>query len=351
MDLSITGIFLAGILTFFTPCVLPLIPIYLSALMGSDVAGAKGLARGHLIIRSVAFSFGFVAVFSVLGLGASAVGSFFQQNRGLLMLVGAFIILIFGLKLLNIINIPILDRVLRANDSKVAQKAGLLSAWMMGFVFAAGWSPCVGPVLGSVLTYTASKTSDVITGGIYLTAYGLGFAVPLLLTAVFAEAGIRFIRKASRFLPVFEKTTGVFLVLVATALLFNAISLNVGDIQPTPTIRRAGETPAVKKGLQPVMIEFYTKNCVVCQRMGPMIEQLRSECPQNLVEIRQIDVSEEENRHFIKEFMLFGVPTFVFINAKGMEEARLIGYQTKQALRQSISAAAGEACPNIGALP
>jgi cytochrome c-type biogenesis protein len=340
MDISIVGIFTAGILTFFTPCVLPLIPMYIS--------GIKHINRGQLLIKSVSFSMGFTAVFSVLGFTASAVGSFFQDNKVIVLLLAAVIIMAFGLKFLNVMEIPFVDRVLRADASKAAAKASVLGAFLMGVIFAAGWSPCAGPVLGSVLTYTASKTYDVVKGGLYLAAYGFGLAVPLILTAVFAETGMRYIQRANRFVLVFEKAIGIFLVLLASTLLFQVASLTLQDVRADHTIMvAANEKQSIKVNRSPVMIEFHSEDCEVCEEMKPVINELKEECSKSAIDIRQIDIFAEDGEHWAEKYRVVAVPTFVFLDADGLEEARLIGYQKKTNLLRSIADVSGKTCSNV----
>ena len=351
MDLAIPGIFAAGVATFFTPCVLPLIPIYLSALVGSDVRSVKGMARGGLLLRSVLFSIGFITVFSLLGLGAASIGSFLQDNKAAAQVVGAILILTFALKFLGLIRIPFFDRTLRADDRKLTTKVGAVNSLIMGVVFAAGWSPCVGPVLGSVLTYTASRSSEMLTGVIYLTAYGLGFAVPLFITALFAEAGVKFIRSASRFLPVFEKAVGVLLLFTAASLMFDLV-MQTEEVTPDTSLAVVTDpgSPVVPDEF-PLMVEFYSSGCTICERMAPVVEGLKYECSGNNVEIRQVDVSQANFKHFAKDYRIIGVPTFVFIEKSGMEIARLVGEQTEDNLRQAISALRGEPCPGVSYIP
>ena len=275
MDLSLLGILAAGTLTFFTPCVLPLIPMYISALVGTSVLGIKEVNRGQMILKSAAFCTGFIAVFTVLGFAASAVGSFFRQHRVIVLLLGAVVIMAFGLKFLNLLKLPLVDRVLRADGSRAAGRAGVFGAFFMGVIFAAGWSPCAGPVLGSVLTYTASKTTDVLTGGLYLATYGLGLALPLLITAALAETGIGYIRRANRLVPFFERAIGVLLVLLASTLLFQVASLALQGGASHQTVAAAKEKQPGKVARLPVMLEFYSEDCEVCKKMEPLIAELK----------------------------------------------------------------------------
>ncbi|MBN2723973.1 MAG: thioredoxin fold domain-containing protein [Deltaproteobacteria bacterium] len=338
--MDLTKIFLAGIGTYLTPCVYPLIPIYLSSLVGTEMKDVKGFARGQLMMRAMVFSFGFILVFSLMGIGAAGIGTFIEDHRTVFQLAGGILVGLFALKFLGIIHIPLMDRVIRADDSNMHKNVGLLSSFLMGFFFAAGWSPCIGPILGSVLTYTASKTADPMTGMLYLTVYGLGFSVPLLITAFFAEAGISFINRTSKFLGYFEKIIGV--VLLFTAVYFFSNSLSGGGSCP-----HSGKDPAKPSG-KPLLVEFYKQDCAVCKEMKPVIDNIYKTCDGKNVDIRTIDVSKNEYKNYIKKYHLKGVPTFIFISADGEEEARLIGRQSRDSIIQAISAMIGEQCPGLG---
>ncbi len=349
MDLSLLGIFGAGIATFVTPCVLPLIPIYLSALVGGDLKDASIRGRGQLVLRAFLFSVGFVTVFTILGLGASFLGAALVRYKVLLQGAGALLILVFGLKFLGLVKIPFLDRVVKADDTRMQTRFGALNALVMGVVFAAGWTPCVGPVLGSVLTYTASATSSPWTGAGYLAIYGLGFALPLLVTALFAEAGMRLMDRIKPHLSTIERVIGALLVVVALGMVWDMAKDAAVDESQALTAREFTTSKAGKR--LPAMVELYAKNCPICKGMKPIVEEIVSECHGNKVLVRAVDVSHGRNRALAKRYRLVGVPTFLFLDRDGNEVARLVGKQSRQSLRQALSALRGETCPGVGPLP
>ncbi|MDA3864698.1 MAG: cytochrome c biogenesis protein/redoxin [Deltaproteobacteria bacterium] len=340
--MNFTKILFAGIGTFLTPCVYPLIPIYLSSLLGADISNISMLKRGQLFIRAVSFSIGFIMVFSLMGLGAAGIGGLLQEYRQVFQLAGGILILLFALKFLGLITIPFMDKTVRKDDSTLTRKVNLLTAFLMGIFFAAGWSPCIGPILGSILTYTASETSEPMMGFLYLTVYGLGFSIPLLITAFFAESAVKFIGKTSKYLPKIEKVIGV--VLLFTSFYFFSGMFGGSDIY-----QECAYDP-VRPDDKPLMVEFYSKGCSVCKKMEPLIKKIGKTCRGKNIEVRQIDISQSENKKFVKKYNLVGVPTFVFINQEGKEVSRLIGKQSKQNLLQAISALMGELCPGVGSI-
>lgn len=349
MSLDLLTVFGAGVLTFFTPCVLPLIPIYLAALTGGSVVGMSGREKGRLLIRAFLFSVGFISVFTAMGFGASSIGAFLSGHKTAMQAVGALIVLVFGLKFIGLIQIPFLDRVVRADDSKLSQRFGAISAFLMGIVFAAGWSPCVGPVLGSILTYTASAAASPGEGAIYLSVYGFGFALPLLVTATFAELGMRVIGRISPYLPRIEKGIGIVLLFIAGMLVLDVFQATSYP-QNSERADTAESIMAAHKSGLPVMVEFYKEDCAICQRMKPTIEAITNQCDERGVHVKTVDIGKPENRDMVRKYNLVGVPTFVFLDDSGQETARLVGEQTEGNLKQTISVLRGEPCPGVALL-
>ncbi len=352
MTLNLLTIFGTGLLTFLTPCVLPLVPLYLASLAGGDLKAVASLPRAQLLSRSALFSLGFLAVFTMLGMVASTLGQFLATWRLTIQTVGGVVVLLFGLKFLGIIQVPFLDRVLRADDRKLGQSMNGAYALLLGVLFAAAWSPCVGPVLGSVLTYTATTTTDPYLGALYLATYGAGIALPLLVTAGFAETGLRALRALRRGLPVFERALGALLVVVSSSLLFDlnllptpltAGSAHAASAQPPRMTPPAEELPA--------MVELYAKDCPICQAMAPIVADVTAHCDGNGVTVRQYDVSTAKHRALIQTYRVVGVPTFLFFDAAGNEVARLVGEQRPEQLHQALAAVRGESCPGLGLLP
>ena len=203
---SLLIVFLAGLLSFITPCVLPLVPSYLAVLGGGS---GKKPVTGALL-----FILGFTLVFISLGAGASALGSVLRQNKEILAQIGGALILVFGIIFLVKDRIPALNREYRA-DLGNASRFGLVA---LGAAFAAGWTPCIGPILGVVLSIAGSSGS-VGAGVGLLFVYAMGLAVPFLVAALAWDRLGGGLRKAMRWVGVIEKISGVLLIVVGLLLL------------------------------------------------------------------------------------------------------------------------------------
>lgn len=351
MEYGLISVFGAGLLTFLTPCVLPLVPIYLAVLAGG---GLDNASRGQLMTRALFFAVGFTSVFTAMGLSASALGSYLSEHGGWIQMIGALIVLLFALKFLGVVNIPLLDRIAKVDDRKFHTRFAGVNALVMGIVFAAGWSPCVGPVLGSVLTYTATASSNPWVGAGYLSLYGAGFALPLLLTAAFAEAGLRLIGRVSQYLPRIERGIGVLMLAVAGYLAIGAyeqLGPTVSEETRIAALASLLDTSTREEEHLPVMVEFYTPTCTVCKQMKPVVDGIIGQCDRNGVRVKTVDVSAPENRHYARQLRLVGVPTFIFVDEFAQEAARLVGRQTESTLKQGLSALRGETCPGMTVLP
>lgn len=204
-ELSIPVAFLAGVVSFLSPCVLPLVPGYISMLSGASIeelkAGAGASLVGRILRNSVAFVVGFSFVFVVLGASATAVGRFLLEQRTVFNLVAGVIIIIFGLHLTGLIKIPLLYR--EARMSAGAPRRGLVGSFVLGFAFAFGWTPCIGPILTGVLALAATR--DTVFQGIFLLGvYSTGLAIPFLLTALGLSQFLKFYGRFRKYLQAVE---------------------------------------------------------------------------------------------------------------------------------------------------
>ncbi len=223
-DVTVGLAMLAGLASFLSPCVLALVPAYVGYLSGRSVDASGGVVRNRWVTFShgVAFVLGFSLVFISLGAAASALGGILWNLRAVLAKVGGVVVVIFGLQTMGVIHIPFLDidtrRQVRPNPS-----LGYLSSGLMGIFFSAGWSPCVGLVLGAVLTLALS-TGQIQRGVVLLAAYSAGLAIPFLLAALGIGQVAEWIRRYQRVARVVSVVTGVILVVVGILLFMGSLS-------------------------------------------------------------------------------------------------------------------------------
>ncbi len=228
--------FSAGLFSFLSPCVLPLFPSYLSFITGMSVdrlaADVTGGARGRVLLHSAAFIAGFTTVFVSLGASFSAAGQFFLDYRDWIRIAGGALIVVFGLYIAGILRIGVFTR---TKQLQIRSKpAGFIGSYAVGLTFAIGWTPCVGPILGSILTL-ASNDKTVQQGVGLLLAYSAGLGVPFLLSSVALGGFLKFFKKYRPFIPTVERAAGLLLVAVGILVVTNYyIVLNSWAVSLTP---------------------------------------------------------------------------------------------------------------------
>ena len=216
----------AGVLSFLSPCVLPVVPSYLSFVTGMTLEDLQGeIDRREVMTHSVLFVLGFSIIFMLLGASASFLGEFFRAYEEWIARVGGVLIIVLGLHLMGAFRIGALMREKRVHlADKPAGKIGTLA---VGAAFGAGWTPCIGPVLGAILTLAGTRET-VWEGTALLGVYSLGLAVPFLLAAVALDWFLESFRKYRRFVPVMEKASGLLLVLLGLLLVTNQFTVLTG---------------------------------------------------------------------------------------------------------------------------
>jgi cytochrome c-type biogenesis protein len=223
MDFGNLGLglaFLAGLASFLSPCVFALVPAYVGYLGGRSAATIKeGQSnRFFTLTHGIAFVLGFSTVFIILGLGASALGNLLFDLRPILTKGGGVVVVILGLHMLGIVRIPFLQYDTRRQEIP-DKKLGYISSAMLGVFFSAGWSPCVGPILGAILTLSLSGGS-IMQGGQLLAAYSAGLAIPFLVAATQISLITTALRKYGRMMHYIEKVMGGLLIIVGVLLFF-----------------------------------------------------------------------------------------------------------------------------------
>ncbi|MGB2201561.1 MAG: cytochrome c biogenesis CcdA family protein [Pseudooceanicola atlanticus] len=227
LDVTFLGALVAGLLSFVSPCILPMVPFYLSYLAGTGVnqlaedGGVPAAVKRRAVLASVLFALGVITVFVGLGATATVFGQLVRQWFDVLRWVAAGIIFVMGLHFLGVLRIGLLFREFRA-DADV-RNTSLVGAYVIGLAFAFGWTPCVGPVLATIL-FTAAGADTAARGALQLMSYGIGMTAPFILAALFVGPFMRWMQKFRRHLGLVEKAMGVLLILFAVLIATNSVN-------------------------------------------------------------------------------------------------------------------------------
>jgi cytochrome c-type biogenesis protein len=226
---SYSAAFLAGLLSFFSPCVLPIIPAYFTLITGRSLEdltrGYNTALRKQVIFSTVSFILGFSLVFVLLGASASYLGGLIHNYRHILRIAGGLLIIVLGIHLAGIYRIPFLEF-----EKKIHLKSTpltLFGTFFIGMAFAAGWSPCTGPQLGAILAIAMGKET-ILQGVVLLGIYSAGLALPFVLISVFIHYLLIFVKKATRLMPLFNTVAGAILIIVGGLLLADKLYFLIG---------------------------------------------------------------------------------------------------------------------------
>ena len=218
-SVSLALAFLAGLVSFLSPCVFPIVPSYVGFVTGLTLEelrdGDRRDARRHAAIHSALFVLGFSLVFVTLGASATVLGSFLRRSLPLLQQIGGTVIALFGLYLLGLVRLPVLMRERRVRLA--SQPAGKVGSVVVGVAFGAGWTPCVGPVLATVLLY-AGLEATMARGMLLLGAYAVGLGIPFFLSAVALNWFLAGSGRVRRWVPWLERAAGAVLLLIGILL-------------------------------------------------------------------------------------------------------------------------------------
>jgi cytochrome c-type biogenesis protein len=212
--------FLAGLASFLSPCVFSLVPVYVSYLGGRKASQANIVKESSdcfdTLAHGLAFILGFTVIFVTLGMAAGVLGELLSPIRYWLTRIGGIVVIIFGLNMTGLIRIPFLQYDLR-HHTTLQRTTGLVPSFMMGIFFSAGWTPCVGPTLGAILTMAMSGGS-LVDGAVLLSVYSLGLGIPFLLAALAIDWVSRFLKRYGNVLHYVEIAMGIVLVIIGVML-------------------------------------------------------------------------------------------------------------------------------------
>ncbi len=211
--------FLAGFLSFFSACILPLIPAYIMYITGTSIEAEVNKRRIFALTRTLGFILGFTIIFMIMGVSVSFIGRIFVRNRDIFSKISGLLIILFGLNMIGLLNFGVLKKINIKAPKKITN---WFSSILMGMAFAAGWSPCFGPVLGAILVY-AGGTETVGQGVLLLLIYSIGMAIPFILTALFINKFIELMDKYEEYLKYINIVGGSLLVLFGLLVFFDRV--------------------------------------------------------------------------------------------------------------------------------
>lgn len=219
-DVSLSIAFGAGFLSFFSPCILPMIPAYIMYITGASVESDVTRKRILALTRTLAFILGFTIIFVIMGSSATLIGKVFIRNKDIFSKISGLVIIVFGLNMMGIINLRFMNLEKRVAAPK--KIVNWFSSMLMGMAFAAGWTPCFGPVLASILIY-AGGANTISKGVILLLVYSIGMGVPFILTALFINEFDKLLARTDKYLKYIPKISGIIMVIFGLLVFFNKI--------------------------------------------------------------------------------------------------------------------------------
>ena len=321
------ALFLEGLLSFFSPCVLPLVPLYIGYLTsGIDTNLSKAKARIQTTVRTLFFVLGISTVFFLAGLGSSTLRYFFQKNTIFFSIIGGFLLILFGLFSLGIIDIPFLQREHRIVSFK-QNKNGIIRSYLLGFFFSFAWSPCVGPLLASAILKSASAESALI-GWIYIGCYTLGFIIIFILLGLFTEEVLMLLKKNTNIVR-YTKIIGGIVVLYMgiymlntgftsikalenrtsdnTTVVKNTNDENLTDIEKYSFTLKDSHgndvTLSEYKG-KTVVLNFFATWCTYCKMELPSLEEINNTRDDIVIFlVATPDIGNEGSKEYIESFM------------------------------------------------
>ena len=322
-----SALFLEGLLSFFSPCVLPLVPLYIGYLTsGIDTNLSKAKVRIQTTVRTLFFVLGISTVFFLAGLGSSALRYFFQKNTIFFSIIGGFLLILFGLFSLGIIDIPFLQKEHRIISFK-KNKNGIIRSYLLGFFFSFAWSPCVGPLLASAMLKSASAESALI-GWLYIGCYTLGFIIIFILLGLFTEEVLMLLKKHTNIVR-YTKIIGGIVVLCMgiymlnigftsikalenktsdnTTVVENSNDENLTDIEKysfTLKDNKGNDVTLSEYKGKTVVLNFFATWCTYCKMELPSLEEINSTRDDIVIFlVATPNIGNEGSKEYIESFM------------------------------------------------
>lgn len=350
---SLIALYGAGLATFLTPCVLPMLPIYLGVLAGAEASGKSDGSRRRLHLAGIGFAVGLGSIFVLMGMGVTALTRSLSGYSAWFELILGTVMVLFGAKVLGWLKIPWFDQEARPLMHRVPNVGGFAGGLLFGAGFAIGWTPCVGPVLGATLTYAATATSSPVAAGGMLAVYAAGLATPLIIGTFAASRLLALATRLRKYSTLMQRATGalvlgfgVFLALPA----LEKVSYPKGGTTACATSNACGSQSTKSAPLAsaaelprgPVLVEFVSEHCSVCEKMRPLVSELEQSCTRGL--LVKVNVDEPTGEKLAAHYGISMVPTFVSIDQAGGEVGRIVGEQSRQQLVFALNEVGGKPC-------
>jgi cytochrome c-type biogenesis protein len=347
------ALYAAGLATFASPCVLPMLPLYLGVLAGAQASGSAETSERRLRLAGVGFALGLGLVFVLMGMGASAIAQSLSGHRRMFEVGVGLMMMLFGAKLLGWLHLTWFDREARPLLERVPNVGGFTGGLLFGAGFAVGWTPCVGPVLASALTYAASTSSSPLVAGGMLAVYAIGVATPLVIASFAASRVLALTQRLRKYTPAMQRVTGSLLLALGALIAADPSSKLSPRLVPSvncslaaacdskiAAVHAEGNVEELPRG--PALVEFVSGHCSVCKKMHPLVSDLERRCTQGL--IVRVNVDDPSGQQLAAHYGVSMVPTFLTIDPAGGEVGRIIGEQSRERLILALNEIGGKPC-------